>query len=154
MPAATAFIHVDLTGYPHTACIHLIACSVDGRSYTLFACRRKSRCRLDPLLGCHCPRCWVSGIRYRPCSSRLPIRIGSPLHVISTSSSLCTVTPSLVKIDIVPSSDVCPTLINDVGNCSNVSACLALADSCGNGNAVTFFALTTSPFATCTFLLD
>jgi hypothetical protein len=59
-----------------------------------------------------------------------------------------------VKIDIVPSSAVCPTLIKEFGNCSKVSACLALSDSCGNGNVVLFFALTISPFATRTFLLD
>ena len=28
-PAAMALSHVDLTGYPHTACIHLIPCSDD-----------------------------------------------------------------------------------------------------------------------------
>ena len=32
LPAWTALIQVDFTGYPHTACIHLMACSVDGKS--------------------------------------------------------------------------------------------------------------------------
>ncbi len=32
LPALIAFNHVDLTGYPQTACIHLMACSVDGKS--------------------------------------------------------------------------------------------------------------------------
>lgn len=30
LPALMALIHVDLIGYPHTACIHLIACLMDG----------------------------------------------------------------------------------------------------------------------------
>ena len=36
-PAVIALSHIDLTGYPHTACIHFIFCSVDGKLYTLFA---------------------------------------------------------------------------------------------------------------------
>ena len=55
------------------------------------------------------------------------------LHVISTSFSSCTVTPSFVKIDIVPSSAVFPTLMRDVGNLLNVSACFAFADNDGKG---------------------
>jgi hypothetical protein len=42
--------------------------------------------------------------------------------------SLCTVTPSLVKIDIMPSSAVLPTLISECGNSVNVLACLAEVD--------------------------
>jgi hypothetical protein len=38
-----------------------------------------------------------------------------------------------VKIDILPSSAVFPTLMRDVGNSLNVSACLALADNNGKG---------------------
>eukprot|EP00956_Cyclotella_meneghiniana_P038422 scaffold154279_cov36-Cyclotella_meneghiniana.AAC.2 len=76
----------------------------------------------------------MSGILYRPCSSLTPTNIGSPLHLIRTSVSLCTVKPSLVKIEIVPSSAVLPTLIRDVGKSLKVSACAALADSCGIGN--------------------
>ncbi len=51
--------------------------------------------------------------------------MGLPLHVMRMSCSLCTVTPSLVKIDIMPSSAVLPTLISESGNSVNVSACLA-----------------------------
>jgi hypothetical protein len=80
--------------------------------------------------------------------------MGAPLQVISTSSSLCTDTPVLVNTDIVPSSDVLPTLISDVRKLSNVSACLALSDNCGNGNVVEYFALQMSPIATLTRLVD
>ena len=54
-PAAMALSHVDLTGYLHTACIHFIPCSVDGRLYTLFAFSSACRAFLDGVLGCHCP---------------------------------------------------------------------------------------------------
>ncbi len=53
--AAMALSHVDLTGYPHTACIHFIPCSVDGRLYTLFAFSSECQAFLDGVLGCHCP---------------------------------------------------------------------------------------------------
>ena len=63
LPAWVALSQVDLTGYPHTTCIHLIACSVDGRSYTLLACLRiffaflyGGRGRHWPLHCCSCPR--------------------------------------------------------------------------------------------------
>ena len=54
--------------------------------------------------------------------SRLLIRIGAPLHVISTYSSLCTVTPFFVKMEILPSSDVLLTLKSEDGKLSKVSA--------------------------------
>jgi hypothetical protein len=73
---------------------------------------------------------------------------GAPLHLMSTSVSLCTVTPVFVKIDMVPSSDVFPTLINDVGKFVNVSAVVARFDNCGKGSQVTCFALHVLPFAT------
>ena len=57
-------------------------------------------------------------------------------------------------MEIVPSSDVFPTLINDDGKSSNVSAVLAVSDRCSNGRLVTRFALLTPPFATPTLLLD
>ena len=79
---------------------------------------------------------------------------GAPLHLISTSVSLCTVTPVLVNMEMVPSSEVFPTLINDVGKLVNVSAVVARFDNCGKGSRVTFFALHVPPFATSTFLLD
>lgn len=153
-PALIALSHVDLTGYPHTACIHLIACSVEGKSYTLFALSRTCFAFLLGRLGCHCPFCCNSGILYLPCSSLTPMSIGCPLHLISTSSSLSTVTPPLVKIDMVPSSAVLPTLMSDVGKSANESACVAMLDSCGMGRRVTYFALLDPPFATPTLLLD
>ena len=54
-PAAMALSYVDLTGYLHTACIHFIPCSVDGRLYTLLACSSACCAFLDGVLGCHCP---------------------------------------------------------------------------------------------------
>jgi len=72
-----------------------------------------------------------------------PINIGSPLHVMSTSSSLYTVTPSFVNTDMVPSSAVCGlshTHYDDVKSL-NVSASVALADSFWNGNFVTYVGL-------------
>ena len=80
--------------------------------------------------------------------SNTPTRIGSPLQVISTSVSLCTVTPSLVKIEIVPSSAVLPTLIKDVGKSLKESACAALLDSRWIGSLVTYAALLVLPLAT------
>jgi hypothetical protein len=67
----------------------------------------------------------------------MPTRMGLPLHVMSTSSSLNTVMPVLVKTDMVPSLEVLPTLINNVGKSWKVSACLARADSLWNGSQVT-----------------
>jgi hypothetical protein len=32
LPTFIALSQVNLTGYPHTACIHLMACSMDGKS--------------------------------------------------------------------------------------------------------------------------
>ena len=153
-PAAMALSHVDLIGYPHTACIHFIPRSVDGRSYTLLACSRARWAFLDGVLGCHCPLFWMSGLWYRPCSLCTPMSIGSPLHLMSTSVSLCKVTPVLVKIEMVPLSEVFPTLINDVGKLVNVSACVTCVDSCGKGSRVTCFALHVLPLATLTHLFD
>ena len=74
--------------------------------------------------------------------------IGLPLHLMSTSVSLCTVTSVLVKIEMVPLSEVFPTLINDVRMLMNVSACVALFDTAGNGRWVTGFALNVMLLAT------
>ncbi len=128
-PAFIAFVHVDLTGYSQTVCIHLTACSVDGISYTLFACWSACQAFFDGCLGCHCPRCCTKGMRYQPWLSRTPMRMGLPLHVMRMSCSLCAVTPSLVKIDIMPLSAVLPMLISECGNSVNVSACLAEVDN-------------------------
>ena len=79
---------------------------------------------------------------------------GALSHLMSTSVSLCTVTPVLVKMNMVPTLEVFPTLVNDVGKLVNVSAVVARFDNCGKGSCVTFFALHVSPFATPTFLFD
>ena len=152
--AAMALSPVDLTGYPHTACIHFIPCSVGSRLYTLLALSSVCCEFLDGVLGCHCPLFWMSGMWYRPCSSRTPMSIGALLHLMSTSVSLCTVTPVLVKMEMVPLSEVFPMLINDVGKSVNVSACVPRFDNCGKRSRVTCFALHVLPFATPTFLLD
>ncbi len=76
------------------------------------------------------------------------MRIGSPLHVMRTSSSLNTLMPSFMKTETVPSSDVLPTLIRDVGKSWNVSACLDCADSFQKGSWVMYLALLVPPFAT------
>ena len=55
-------------------------------------------------------------------------------HVINTSSSLYILTPSFVKMETLPSSDVFPTLIRDVGNYLNVSDSDALSESYRNGS--------------------
>ena len=61
--------------------------------------------------------------------------------------SLYTVTPSLVKIEMLPSSAIFPTLISNVGDSSDVSAYASLLESCRNGSVV-------PPLATPTFLAD
>ncbi len=78
----------------------------------------------------------------------MPMRIGSPLHVIITSSSLKMLMPSFVNTKTVPSSAVLPTLIRDVGKSLNVSARLDRADSFQKGSWVTYLALLVPPFAT------
>ena len=153
-PPFIAFNHVDFTGYPHTAGIHLTACSVDDRLYMLFACSSNRLAFFDSRCGCHCPRCWINGMRYWPWSSLTPIRMGFPFIRMSTSCSLCTVTPLYVKMDIVPSSAVLPTLINECRNSVNVSAVLADVDNDSSGSCVANFALHVSPLATFTFLID
>ena len=80
--------------------------------------------------------------------------IGAPLHLMSTSVSLFTVTPVLVKKEMVPLAEVFLTLINDVGKSVNVSACVARFDNCGKGSHVTCSTLHVLPFATLTCLLD
>ena len=79
---------------------------------------------------------------------------GAPLHLMSTYVSLCTVTPVLVKMEMMLSSEVFPTLINDVGKLVNVSAYVTRFDNCGKGSCVTCSALHVLPFATPTCLLD
>ena len=93
-------------------------------------------------------------MRYRPCLSRTPIRMGLPVIRMSTSCSLCTVIPLFVKIDIFPSSAVLPTLINECGNSLNVLAALADFDNALNRICVVNCALYVSPLATFTLLND
>ena len=78
----------------------------------------------------------------------------APLYLMSTLVSLCMATPVLVKMEMVPSLEVFPTLINDVGKLVTVSAFVACFDNCGKGSRVTFFALHVFQFATPTFLFD
>jgi hypothetical protein len=73
---------------------------------------------------------------------------------MSASCSLCTVTPSFVKIDIVPSSDVLPTLISDLGKSSNESALAARSDNCLNGRRLPCLAVLVPPLATPTRFVD
>ena len=93
-------------------------------------------------------------MRYLPCLSRTPMSSGAPLHWMSTSVSLSKVTPVLVKMEMVPSLEVFPTLINDLGKLVNMSAFVTRFDNCGKGSHVTFFALHVSPFAILTCLFD
>ncbi len=76
------------------------------------------------------------------------MRIGSPLHVMRTSSSLNMLTPSFVDTKTVPSSDVLPTFIRDVGKSWNVSACIDCVDSFQKGSWVMYLVLLVLPFAT------
>ena len=87
-PAAMSLSHVDFTGYPHTACIHFIPYSVDGKSYTLFAFSSACRALLDGVIGFHRPLFWMSGMRYCPCSSRTPMSSVAPLHLMSCDACL------------------------------------------------------------------
>ncbi len=136
------------------AWIHLMACLVNGKSYALLACWSAFLARLDGCRSCHCPHCCINGIRYCPWTSLTPMRMDLPLHVMRTSSSLNTLTPSFVKTDTVPLLAVLPTLIKEVGKSWNVSACLDWAESCQNGSWVTYFALLVPPLATPTLRVD
>ena len=120
----------------------------------LLVCQRALHACLDGCLGHHCLRCCINGIRYWPGSSCTPMRMGLPLHVISTSSSLKTVTPLLVNIDMVPLSKVLPTLIRDVGKSWKVSTCCACTESLWNGSWMTGFAWLVPPLATPTLRVN
>ena len=149
-----AFTQVNFTGYPQTACINFIACSIDGRLYTLFAWPSAFLAPFMEMHGCHWPHCWTSGIRYLPCSSRLPIITGWPLTVIITSSAFCTANPCFVNIDTLPSSFTLPTLNSKLGKSSNVWASAAAFGSFRIGRGVTFVALLIPLLATLTRLVD
>ncbi len=82
------------------------------------------------------------------------MQIGSPLHVMRMSFFLNTLTASFMKTETVPSSDVLPTLIRDVGKSWNVTACLDCADSLQKGTWVTYLALLVPPLATPTCRVD
>jgi len=64
------------------------------------------------------------------------------------------VTPSFVKIDIVPLSDVLPTLISELGKSLNESALAARSDNCLNGRRLTCLAVLVPPFVTPTRFVD
>ena len=147
-------IYVDFNGYPQTLCIHLIDSSVDGRLYTLLACWTYFLEFRFGLHGFHCLWLCFNGIRYLPHSSRFPMRMDFLWHVINTSSSLYTVTPSLVNMETLPSLAVLTTLIKDVGGSLNVSDSVALLESWGKGSLVTYLPLHAPPLATPTFLAD
>ena len=59
-----------------------------------------------------------------------------------------------LEIDILPSSAVFPTLMRDVGNSLNVSACLAFDDNNGKGKLVTCWPLLFSLLVSMTCLVD
>ena len=61
-------------------------------------------------------------------------------------------TPSLVKMDTLPSSAVLPILIINVGNSYNVSDSAYLLESCGNGSVVMYLPFQTPTLYTPTFL--
>ena len=63
-------------------------------------------------------------------------------------------TPSFVNIDIVPSSNVLPTLISELGKSSNESALAARLDSCLNGRRLTCHAVLVPPLAMPTRFVD
>ena len=73
---------------------------------------------------------------------------------MSTSSYLCMVTPYFVNMDTLPSPDVLPTLISEVGNSSNMSASAASLKNFCNVSDVTYLLLQAPPLATPTFLSD
>ena len=57
-------------------------------------------------------------------------------------------------MDTFPSSEVFPTLINDDGNSSKVSASAVIVYSCGKGICVTYLPLIVPPLETDTRLCD
>ena len=59
-----------------------------------------------------------------------------------------------MKIDIVPSSDILPTLISELGKSSNESALAARLDNCLNGRQLTCLAVLVPPLATPTHFVD
>ena len=120
----------------------------------LLVCQRALCTCLDGHFGCHCPHCCINVIWCCPLPSCTLMRMGLPLHVISTSSSLKTVTPVLVKTDMVPLLEVLPMLIKDVWKPWKVSACLARTNSLWNGSWVTCLAWLVPPFATPTLRVD
>jgi hypothetical protein len=109
---------------------------------------------LDGRRGCQWPHCCINGIRYCPWLFWMPMRIGSPLHVMRTLSSLNMLRTLFVKTETVPLSDVLPMLIRDVGKSWNVSACLNCAESLQKGSCVTYLVLLVPQLATPTCHVD
>ena len=104
--------------------------------------------------GAH-PLHWcTSGTLYLPLLSLFPTKIGLTLHVINTSSSLNTAVPSLVNINMQPSSANRPTLRREFLKSSNMSAVLARLDSPERFTFVLNFPLLLAPFAPLTVLSE
>ena len=85
---------------------------------------------------------------------RIVVFMCTPLHVMRTSVSLCTLTPSMVNTEMVPVSDVWPTLMSEWGKSLNVSASVILGSRCGMGNVVTLEPRLTLQLATHTRFLE
>lgn len=79
--------------------------------------------------------------------------MGSPWQVIRTCSSWI-VAPSLVKMEIVPSLEVFPTLMSEVEKSSKVSACTTAGEKALNGSVVTWVVALLAPFAMPTCLVE
>ena len=73
---------------------------------------------------------------------------------MSTSSSLWMETPDWVKMEMVPSSQVLPTLMRECGKFWKESVCVAVADSCGKGKLPTCEAVLMLPLVTPTYLVE
>jgi hypothetical protein len=109
---------------------------------------------LDGHQGCQWPHCCINSIQYCPQLSRMPMRIGSPLHVMRMLSSLNMLRPLFMKTETVPSSNVLPMLIRDVGKSWNVSDCLNRTENLQKGSCVTYLVLLVLPLATPTCRVD
>ena len=120
----------------------------------MFACCRDFAACFDGLRDFQLSRCCTNSILYCPLLSCIPTNIGLLLYVMSTSSSLCTVTSSLVNIDMLLSSFTFPTLSSESWNFSNVLPLFVFADSPVSGSLIHHFPLLVLPSATDTCLVD
>ena len=147
LPTFMALSQIDLTGYPHTACIHLIW--------------------LVQLMG-GCRHCWPvvgpsalvwmgTSVATVPVVTSLVFGI-VPFHLVCLWGWACPcmwwVLPVLVKTETVLLLEALPMLINNVGKSWKESTCLARADSLWNGSWVTCLAWLVPPLATPTMHVD